>query len=92
MPANQPSKNPHLLCHEHLLEMRLNPSFLNSGGDGTRAIAYTCMEPDWVRIAPCFFRRHPEFPGTRGLPGPPHSYVSRRIAGMSTGGSFSFPD
>jgi len=48
MPANQPSKNPHPLCHEHLLEMRLNPSFLNSEGDGTRAIAYTCMEPDCI--------------------------------------------
>jgi len=33
MPATQPSKDLRPLCHEHLLEMRLNRSFLNNGDE-----------------------------------------------------------
>jgi hypothetical protein len=45
MPATQPSKDLRPLCHEHLLEMRLNRNFLNNGGDATQATAYGCTEP-----------------------------------------------
>src|SRR5437870_10183660 len=46
MPATQPSKDLRPLCHEHLLEMRLNRSFLNNGDDATQATTYGCTEPD----------------------------------------------
>ncbi len=46
MPAAQPSKELHALCHEHHVEMRLNQSFVNSDGDVTRALAYACTKPD----------------------------------------------
>jgi hypothetical protein len=46
MPATQANKDLRPLCHEHLLEMRLNQSFLKNGGDATQATAYGCTEPD----------------------------------------------
>src|SRR2546429_9534663 len=51
-----------------------------------------CGGSPWVRTVPFFPRRDLEFLARPGLPGPPHSCVSRRIAGMSKGGSLSFPD
>src|SRR5437667_10619783 len=53
MPATQPSKDLRPLCHEHLLEMRLNRSFLNNGDDATQATTYGCTEPD------CLLRYNP---------------------------------
>jgi hypothetical protein len=46
MPGTQQSNDFRPLCHEHLLEMRPNSTFLNSEGDGTQAIAYACTERD----------------------------------------------
>jgi hypothetical protein len=46
MPAAQPSKDLRVLCHEHLLEMRVKRSFLNSESDGTQAITHGCTEAD----------------------------------------------
>jgi hypothetical protein len=46
MPATQPSKELRALCHEHHVEMRLNPSLLNTDGDAAETFAYACAEPD----------------------------------------------
>ena len=46
MPASHPGKDLRPFCHEHLLEMRLNRSFSNNGGDATQATTYGCTEPD----------------------------------------------
>ena len=46
MPATRPSKDLHVLCHEHHLEMKLNGSLLNVEGFETQAIAFGCTEPD----------------------------------------------
>jgi hypothetical protein len=46
MPATQLSKDLHVLCHEHHLEMKLNGSVLNAEGYETQAIAFGCTEPD----------------------------------------------
>jgi len=45
MPATQPSKELRALCHEHHVEMRLNPSLSNSAGDATQTLAYACTDP-----------------------------------------------
>jgi hypothetical protein len=50
MPGSQPSNDLRPLCHEHLLEMRPNSTFLNSEDDGSQAITYACREPG------CFVR------------------------------------
>ncbi len=46
MPATQPSKEFHALCHEHHAEMRLNQILSKSEGEDTQTIAYACPEPD----------------------------------------------
>jgi hypothetical protein len=46
MPATQPSKELRALCHEHHVEMRLNPSLLNSKDGTPQTLAYACTEPD----------------------------------------------
>jgi len=46
MPAAQPSKDLRMLCYEHLLEMGVNQSFVNSACDGTQAITHGCTEPN----------------------------------------------
>jgi hypothetical protein len=35
-----------MLCYEHLLEMGVNQSFVNSACDGTQAITHGCTEPN----------------------------------------------
>jgi hypothetical protein len=46
MPAAQASKDPRMLCHEHLLEMRVKRSLLNSEGDETQEITHDCRKAD----------------------------------------------
>jgi hypothetical protein len=46
MPAAQPSKDLRMLCYDHLLEMGVNRSFVNSAGDGTQATTHGCTEAD----------------------------------------------
>jgi hypothetical protein len=46
MPATQPSKEFHALCHEHHVEMRLNQIPLKSAGQDTQTLAYACPWPD----------------------------------------------
>jgi hypothetical protein len=53
MPVAHQSKHLRQFCHEHLLEMRLNRSSLNNGGDATRATTYGCTKPD------CLVRYNP---------------------------------
>ncbi len=48
MPATQPSKEFHALCHEHHVGMRLKQILSKSEGEDTQTIAYTCPEPDCV--------------------------------------------
>ena len=86
---------------EHMIEIADQGSKCSKfavGLDGTSRISSSqksvekiiCGGSPWVRTVPCFPRRDPEFLARPGLPGPPHSCVSRRIAGMSKGGSLSF--
>jgi hypothetical protein len=46
MPATQPSKEFHALCHEHHVEMRPNQILSKSEGQDTETRAYACPEPD----------------------------------------------
>jgi hypothetical protein len=46
MPAAQPSKEFHALCHEHHVEMRLSQVLSRSEDQGTQTMAYACPEPD----------------------------------------------
>ena len=46
MPATQPSKELRAFCHEHHVEMRLNPSLSNSESKAIQTLAYACTGPD----------------------------------------------
>jgi hypothetical protein len=46
MRAAQPRKDLRAICYEHHLEMKPNGLLSNSDGDGARAMAYVCTEPD----------------------------------------------
>ena len=48
MPVTLPTKEYHVLCQEHNLEMRLQEILLESGREGTQTLAYAfaCTEPN----------------------------------------------
>jgi hypothetical protein len=48
MPVTELSRNYHVLCHEHHLEMRLHEILLESGREGKQILdlAFACTEPD----------------------------------------------
>lgn len=45
MPANQPSKQIHPLCHEHHVRMEVSGRIVISNGDGTERDLFACTEP-----------------------------------------------
>src|SRR2546429_5098694 len=88
---------------EHMIEIADQGSKCSKfavGLDGTSRISSSqksvekiiCGGSPWVRTVPCFSPPDPEVLSRPGLPSPPPSFVSRRLAGMSQGGSFAFPD
>lgn len=53
MPKPKPSKQFHVLCHEHHIEMSLVEAFVERAGPQTHASAYACPQPDCgVHYAP----------------------------------------
>ena len=46
MPAAQLRKELRAFCHEHHVSMRLDPRLSDSKDGGTRALTYSCTEPD----------------------------------------------
>ena len=45
MPATQPSKQIHPLCHEHNARMEVSGRIVISNGDGTERDLFACTEP-----------------------------------------------
>ena len=46
MPATQPSREFHALCHQHHVKMRLNLILLKSQDKDAQSLAYFCTEPN----------------------------------------------
>ncbi|SRR6266446_2122919 len=46
MPKPQPSKQFHVLCHEHHIEMRLTDVLIKTKGPPTQTLAYACPVTD----------------------------------------------
>ena len=46
MPATQPSKQFHPLCHEHHVGMKVNEKIVKSNGKGAESRSYICTESD----------------------------------------------
>jgi hypothetical protein len=46
MPSNQIKRDLSALCYEHHIEMRFGQAVLQTRGERTQMLAYTCPEPD----------------------------------------------